>query len=620
MQILLSELIQINTEAHLEEVQVSHQSKYGDSVWDFFHDESLKNPSSMAIRWLEFKDLPPTITDEIKLISLLLLVEKSLKPATVVGLIKAFRKFISLICKETAIEVSGTFVNTVEYLCDVDFDLLVFGISKYYGRDIKYVFRVLRFIPGCNLPKFLGGERTVSWNRNQIDTLPHRIIPTAKRKHIFQLEDSLVHFLIRNATYLANLFMYKLTGADNYKIQFESNRDVYKSIFEDVEEFPLIFDYIKQLLTESVTLSGHTLRKRVRTMTGNNMRRVYAEIYLIQSACQYLVLQFSGMRYSEAINVKYNNLVEGPFGVLLIKGHVVKNRKSRHITNTESWATVPLVKTAFDVCRRINEITGQERIFSSFQLIGKNVRSIRINSSNVINRRLNSFLVGVDVERKYSHAPATNKPQEMASRVKLVLPEFHITSHRIRHTVANQLIKGGLNVVFLSAHFKHMSMSLYALLSVPDVTLGYGNISFEILRNRQLTDRAVSEIEDIMKKRKNIQGPGANSFIQLRDSLEENDSLSHVVDVNLAYCLGRNKIISENGSVEDPPCSKVGECQAWRCRNAFVTVDKLDQWIRFLSTIDHMIAQEEYAYLIPVLNPAKLVAQKIINNLSNDPA
>jgi integrase len=618
--IILTELFQINTQAQLEEIQVSDRSRFGDTVWDFFHDYSLPPPSAMTIKWYEIEDIPPTIIDEIKLIALLLLVEKGLKPITVVKLMKSFRKFIKVICKETAIEINESTVNTIEYLCDIDFDLLVFGANHYHHRDIRNVFRVLRFIPGCNFLKFLGSEHAVPWNRNQIDDLPRGIASNRKARHYFQLDDNLVHFLIRNSTYLVNLFMYKLTGSEVYKTQVESNRDSYKSIFEDLDEFPLVFDYIRQLRTEWETNCDPILRAKIRKITGYSVSRVSDEFYLIQSACQYLVLQFSGMRYSEAVNLKYNDLVEGPYGVLLIKGKVIKNRKSKHITNIDSWATVPLVKVAFDVSRRINEITGQEYIFSTFQLTGIKSRSRRIISNGVLNHRLNCLLVDLDEGRNYSQSPANVMRLRMDLKTKLVLPEFKITTHRIRHTVANQLIKGGLNVVFLSAHFKHMSMSLYALLSVPDVTLGYGNISFEILKNRQLRERAISEIEDIVKRRKNIQGPGAYSFIQLKDTLEENDSLNHLVDVGLAICLGRNKIISENGSIEDPPCSKIGECQAWRCRNAFVTVDKLERWEQFYFTLVQMIDNPDYSYLIPVLNPAKHIAEKIINNLKNDPA
>lgn len=605
----------------LADLQVSKDSFFRDSTW-FFLDESSRQlshmPQSRLTLYWETPILPDSLISELKIVALLLLTEKELSCITVVGLVKEFQSFLSFICEDTAVRPrdSENSFYTIEYISDLDIDLISRGFELYNCCYNKYVLRVLRFLPGSYFSKLVDPVRSnFQWKKGQLRFLKSAIYNAKGGRTRTFLEDDLVFFLISNASYLCYLFLYKLTGEVQYKSEFTSSQHKYVSYFEDVPDFSLVFSYYRQIYTGNFEEYGDTfLRRRIKKVTGRSTEDFQREMFKVQSACFYLVLQFSGIRYSEAVYLEDSDLIDGPFGIDLIKGNVIKHRKSKNLKANDTWVAIPIVKAAFQAIKYINLLTGQSKVFST-AFVTRSKRNLRPMGNNSLSTRLCAFLHDIDVKREYSD---DNKGL-LSFRHRKIKPSSVISPNRIRQTVANQLIRGGLNVVYLSRHFKHVSLTLHTLFSVPDVTLGYGNISFEIMRDKTLFDKTVREIENAIMTRSNIQGPGALSFKDFRKSISEDKLMDSIVDVGLAFCMGRNKVISESGKLEEPPCVRFGECQPWRCKNSFTTIDKLARLETFLKDTASMLNDLQYSHLYPVLSIAKNASEKIVARLKSDP-
>jgi integrase len=608
----------------LQTIIVSSNSKFSDCIWEFLDDsEQLSHfpKGRLTIDWKEFSELPASLIEEIKIVAFLLLTTKKLSPLTVVCHIREFRIFVSLICEDTSLEINERSivkrkVYTIEHLCDLDIGLIARGFVLYdrsYKRDIK---RILKFIPNSYFIELVDSQFSkVGWSAIQLRSLKNATYKTKEPRNIVCVPDEAVSYLVANASYLVFLFLFLFTRKKEYRIELEACANTYQSYFEHINEFTALFNYYRQIYSGKFEESCDTvLRRRIKASSQRSVEDFQREILKIHSAALYLILQFTGMRYGEVAHLKYENLVDGPFGISLIKGNVKKKSKSKHITKKDTWVACPIVKTSFEVINIITTLSGQNRILST-AFISMKKRNSRPMANNTLTNRLRTFLWDIDVNRLFTYSET--KLHERGNAIK---PKFELSPHRLRHTVSNLLVRGGLNVVDLSRHFKHLSFSLHSLFSVPDVTIGYGNISYEILNSKLLLDKAIGEIELKIQNRNNIQGPGALTFKELMASNLDGCFRDTLVDVGLCYCMGRNRILSENGELEEPPCIKFGECQSWRCRNAFTTIDKLPRWEAFLKDINRRIDNPDFLHLRPSLMFARGTTIKVINKLKHDPS
>jgi integrase len=593
----------------LQHLNVSPVSKFADPVWDFYDKESIVPRHNLRVFWNEY-NLPEQLVLEIKLVAFLLMYEKGNKPLSVIVKLKEIKLFLTSIYESNVTTVDSNKYHNVNSLSDLTLHDICEGFKVYKRPRVAYVFSFLTFVSISGFYGHFSKNSPIQWNKLQIESIRFRHSKST-RQFTGPLEDNLVCFLISNSTYLVNLFMFKLYGDDKYLIEYKENKRHYTSPLEEVDEFPIIFERYKEIRTGTGNMCPKYLRADLKNKFPLGAQELHDELYLIQTACQFLFLQFTGMRYGEAVKIKFTNLIEGPYGIYLINGKVQKHRKSNHIVNTDYWATIPIVKLAFDAAMIISELGGQDRILSNFNFTQ---RANGFMSPSTLNNRLCFFLYDVDVQRLFSNEC---KPGEFGARNKSIYPEHNLTSLRLRHTVGNQLVLNGLNLPFLSQHFKHLSISLYTLYSFADVTLSYGNISQEIINDPRLYSQAIKSIEDRIKQRDNVQGPGAKSFIDLRNSLQEGDRLDFVVEVGPSYCIGRNKVADESGRLEEPPCIKIGQCQSWRCKNAFTTIDKLARWEKLYEDTLSKLSDKKYNYLTDALLITKRACENIIKALKN---
>jgi integrase len=66
----------------------------------------------------------------------------------------------------------------------------------------------------------------------------------------------------------------------------------------------------------------------------------------VHRAAKYLLLQFTGLRYSEAAMLRAGCLQKAPSGEYVIRGTVIKGGTINELTNTDYWIAAPIVRDA----------------------------------------------------------------------------------------------------------------------------------------------------------------------------------------------------------------------------------------------------------------------------------
>src|SRR5690606_30399394 len=126
--------------------------------------------------------------------------------------------------------------------------------------------------------------------------------------------------------------------------------------------------------------------------------------------------------------------------VYLLKGTVIKNKSDLLPTDIDEWVAIPIVRDAVEVLELFQRFTYNSYIVSPLRTVYLNQKDLPM-SPNAISEALNLYLV-VSKERNVALHKYANQP------------EHKITIHRLRHTLARQLIRGRLGLPYISYHLK----------------------------------------------------------------------------------------------------------------------------------------------------------------------
>jgi hypothetical protein len=277
----------------------------------------------------------------------------------------------------------------------------------------------------------------------------------------------------------------------------------------------------------------------------------------------------------------------------------------------------------------LEQIAGLRRssiLISPNHFVIKRVKNKPLNCKT-LNGLLTSYLYDVDEKREFSI-----KKNDNYQTFRNVYPQYKITTHRLRHTLALQMYRAGLGIPLISVHLKHV-YNAFGKIPFSDVTLGYGNIRKEIFRDVIAYDRAQIELHHALYHPDSpIAGPGAKIFNQSRnqifigrmenrsdkDILKELESSLPLMDVGLAYCMGRKEIKQDNGTKAQPPCIGNAMCDPSLCANAITTKYHIPALTKMFQDNKIKLEDKELAHWHEAFVKNKERAEKLLSELGVD--
>jgi integrase len=583
---------------------LSKNSVFEDKIWDF-NDQSKQRLNSITATKLTFPwelwttQLNSEIVEDIKIIVFFLLkvprvfsntkknVGKGYKVNSIVSMISTLVRFLVHLLKERSIQnVCGeneSFISTLE---DITIEDLDEGTNSFEFRQdgLKQSLLFLCSPVGKQYVKY-----PVTWLPVDLDNL---VFDTSKRKKTLEsysdqpLDDMFFRFLSKKATEDVCSFLKK----SGIKCQVAELQGIDSNgLFDSYNNLSQMFDdYVSIRLLDK----EHSLKLGMRRQGSNIERKLFKEKYNItvnefskkltrvQRAAIYLLLQYTGTRYSEGISFKFGCLRTLDTGQVAIVGTQTKFVPTNIPIDKDQWIACPIVIDAVKVLEEISRFTFNHFLVSNIFAVYYE-KDLEPMSLTGLVGALSDYVNEIDLENRF---------KDKAHK---------ISPHRLRHTLALHMIRAELGIPYITYHLKHLHSAISSAQTVNNVTIGYGGISKEIFNNAvamKQTKRVLAE--SLYHPDSPIEGGNKENFKRKREEYfqgmmlagwEMDEILDHLAssslpfaDVGLGYCGGKKDVVYPSGKVEPPPCIGQLQCNPNQCHNAVITSEKIPIWKKVL--------------------------------------
>jgi integrase len=609
---------------------MSRLSCYGDNIWDF-HDSnnprlSGKSPYQLIVKWHEYEDkLPAAILESIKVFGFFCVhcpaiissnrrvSFQGLSPVYYCQFMNVALSFFSEVCIQAMIPgaVSDPKQGYIQALADITLLDIRKAFDKWNTKSlVERLEKILSVFTSPviqqHLPVLSDGRNVVGWNFHDVKTLD---LPPRKKSAPGQsdeysdkpIPDDLFSFLTDTATKDISLFLdaigknIEVTAnvKNEYKIfSKNSNLDFCNAYNDYIEYSNFRFECVKKnsVIKSRIGLKQTSRANQFFEKHGIKHGEMRELIERIQTAAKYLLIQFTGLRYTEVASIKKGCIIMLSPGDYVIKGTVIKGRSTKSITGLDYWVACPIVRDAVVVLEELTKFTQSEHLFATNKY-SKSKTTDKSVTGGALNNMLSIYLYNVDKDRKYSYDEAPSNAQ-----YKGVQLPYRLTTHRLRHTLALHMSRAGLSIPYLSLHLKHVYQAHERFNSMQNVTLSYGGIGSDIFNNAVGIKQATRElVNSVYHPDAPIVGPGAEEFKQKRafyfagmqsHDWEIEDIMEYLsdrglpmADVGLGLCQGQRKI-EVDGKQQLPPCLGQLKCSPSHCPNAIIPQSKVPIWIK----------------------------------------
>jgi integrase len=589
-----------NEIGNLPNVSVSINSKFSDNVWDFTNNEQIRfnsvTDSKLMIHWSKYSDsIPFEMIESIKTVCYFFIkypqvtgkrtttFSRGYKPTTVVNYMHNFLKFIKSLCRNAILTIMNQ--DSIPFFKSFD-DVSVYDLKMelerkgIYRDDIK---RVLRAFCHPSIRKYL--NVSINWTTSDIDQI--KLDKARKNDNSFSdqpIDNELFVSLSKQATSDVLTFLKLMNIESHLKLQVsEYLTPLEKKLEYSFEE---MFDFYVCLREQS---RMDALNKGKRTASNSNQYKDFKKrfglsinkfneiIKKFHRAAIYIICQFVGFRYSEITSVKRGCLKNVKEGLWIISGTVTKGQAQEKLEDRDEWVACPIVRDAILVLEEIQRFTFNRYLISTTFSVYLNQHE-RPYSNGALNELLQLYLEQVDVDEKYRD------------------PKHLLSSHRLRHTLASQLIKANLGIPYISYHLKHIhSQIVHAQNFINNVTLSYGNIAQNLVNNAIALNGVKKDIvKELYHPNSPIAGKNAEEFKERRKAFFQGwiaagfkeDEIMEILsqkgvpfaDVGLGYCGGKKEMITNDGKKKQPPCIGQLKCNPNQCGNALIPESKIPHW------------------------------------------
>jgi hypothetical protein len=627
------------------DTRVSKNSKYEDPIWDFTDSDSKRQSSisrgRLQINWGMYctvRDtnnlndhrsalIPKQMVDELKVFAILYLSlpsafvrrgKQSVKPQTLVLTVRALiRLFSDVLLRYQLIGlVHKATLGPIRSLADVSLRNIREVLENSQRVDGKVLKKGLTLLTNQVLAKAFPFE-TLQWNLNDLNSLNFKN-PIKRTDYERVMPNELFRFLSNSAC--ADVLEF---------LRFISHTPLDKSIHQSCRSFgsnsingsQLFLDYlaIRKADSDYALRSGKkhpaskTLRIRFKSIHGVSPKEVFWWFYRVQRAAFTVIGLYTGARYSD-LTTFTTDCVHTFHGLHVLTGTHVKNKALDDKEDYDLWPAIPIMRDAVACLEYFSKITLNNYLLCSSETlaIGETPKALSLNG---FTEAVTNYLHEVDTSHRWT--------------------DWHINAHQLRHSLAHQLARADVGLVFIAHQMKHLHTALHAL--PPDVTMMYGNIGDLSTQKALHSESAYLEAaKELYGPDRPVAGGGAEAFMARRkvyfegmaaqgwevDEIIENLAKQGLpfASVGIGYCGGRRETRLKDGTKELPPCIGSLQCNPGICSQAVITKTHEASWQKIHDQNKTLASDPRMAHAIEPLLAAMNAAEQVLTMLNPKPA
>lgn len=621
--------------------RVSAKSRFVDDLWDFTDPGSVRLSSvpdaRLRIEWAmyctardddDFDDhrgalITRQMVDEFKAFAFLyrslpsafgLRGIQSVKPQTLVTTVRALIRLFSEVLQRYQLSdlVSKSHLGPIRSLSDVSL------------RDIREALANSPRVDGAALNKGLKllanpvmirafPQLALQWNAQDIKGLTFKF-PKKRTDYKRVMPNELFRFLSNTACADVLGFLHFL-GQEPHDKSVQPVQNPFGVEVSDGTR--LLADYIaiREVDREYAARTGKKQaasrgqRKKFKQIYGITPKEVFDWLYQIQRAAFTVIGLYTGARYSD-LTTFTNQCVKTVHGFHVLAGTLVKNENMDAPEGLDLWPATPIMRDAVKCLQFIAKAT-----FNPFLLSGSETVPIgeipRPLSLNGFTNAITNYLHEVDTSGRWV--------------------DWHINAHQLRHTLAHQLARADVGLIFIAHQMKHLHTALHAL--PPNVTMMYGNVG-DLATQRALHSESayLEAAKELYSPDRPIAGGGAEAFKARRKTYFEgmaaqgwtvDEILKNLAkqglpfaSVGIGYCGGRRDTLHKDGTKEQPPCIGSLQCNPGACSQAVITKTHEPAWRKILIQNRTLASDPRMAHAKEPLLATMRAAEKVLAELN----
>ena len=581
------------------ETRVSAVSSFGNDTWDFNDKRRVRLTSvprsRLVLDWSLYADgakepsddhrgayLPRPMVEELKLLAFLALKvpgvistkSRNPKPSTVVVLMRGLIRLFSEIYKASLLPglPTSSHFSHLQSVSEITIRQLKKTLFDYPSADGNNLKRSLRWLAMPAFARYLPAG-PVQWTASDLDTIDFRV-PKARRDFNRVMPNDLFRQLSKMASSDVATFLAALSiERTDLVSEPHAGHPLFvlgRSAFED-------YVRIRGKDRDSYEAKGKkglvsvTGRRRFRKTYGFSPSQFFELMCRTQRAAFTVVALYTGARYSDLTTFE-SGCIEKKHGAFVLRGTEVKMQPIAAPEGEDLWPAIPAIRDAVRCLEEISRFTFNQYLISATETVAAHATATPLSLAGYTGA-LNRYLRDIDASGRWAN--------------------WHINPHQLRHTLAHQLARSDVGLVFIAHQMKHLHTALSAL--PPQVTLMYGNIGALALERATQSGAAYQEAAHLLfDPEAPVAGGGAEEFRQRRKAYFEgmvaqgytvDQVINHVAaqgmpfaSVGIGFCRGKRDFLLKDGTKEKPPCIGSLQCNPKRCQQALITQAHIPQW------------------------------------------
>ncbi|BDT72750.1 hypothetical protein os4_22950 [Comamonadaceae bacterium OS-4] len=621
--------------------RVSKLSRYSDGTWYFTDSSQIRLNSvpktRLMIPWKAYETgelagektshlsavLPQTMLQELKVLAYLNLKlptafprtgKQSVKPQTVVTTIRALVTLLSEIQEEYVVEMNAAHVNRspIQSIADIPLADIKHALSLSARSDGAALSKGLADLASPIMKNvFAGGA--LQWNPQDLKTLEFHY-PQPRTDYEKAMPNDLFRLLSNTACNDVTTFL-RFLGESLCDPTTHPDRDHPLSSIADGKKAMLDYieirksDRIASAKAGSKQSATGILRRAFKRNHRVTPQEFQLYLYRVQRAAYCVIGLYTGGRYSDLTSFK-TGCVAFLHGQHVLAGTTAKNRALGAPEGKDLWPAILIMRDAIRCLEEISKVTFNPYLISGCFTVAIGTAASPLTLTGFASA-INAYLHLVDTSGRWK--------------------KWHINPHQLRHTLARQLSRADVGLLYIAHQMKHLHTALSAL--PPDVTSQYGNIG-GLTQQRAMESRSAHEeaARALYGSNQPIAGGGAEDFKQRRKAYfsgmaaqgwTEDEVIGHLAkqglpfaSVGLAYCGGKREILLKDGTKELPPCLGALQCAPGDCKQAVVTKVHEPLWRKIATHNKSMANDPRMLHAKAVFEAAATKAERVLLDLA----
>lgn len=623
------------------DTRISSNSRFGEDLWDFTDPDSVRLSSvpnaRLRIDWAlyctalnkaEFGDhrgalITRQMVDELKVFAFLYISlpsafglrgVQSVKPQTLVTTVRALILLFSDVLQRYQLAglVTKAHLGPIRSLADVSLRDIRDSLADTHRADGALLKKGLTLLSNPVMARALPLV-ALQWNVQDIKGLTFKF--PQKRTNYERVMPNELFRLISNSACADILGFLNFVGLSSHDQSSPPSGNPLGAKISNGAQ--LLADYIAIRKTdrEYAARSGKRqaasklLREKFKSTHGVTPKEVFQWLCRIQRAAFTVTGLYTGARYSDLTTFTIGR-VRTFHGLHVLAGTHVKHEELDAKEGYDLWPAIPIMRDAITCLEQISQITWNHYLLSATETvpIGGTPQALSLSGfSNAIN----IYLHEIDTSGRWS--------------------AWHINAHQLRHTLAHQLARADVGLIFIAHQMKHLHTALHA--PPPDVTMMYGSIG-DLATQRALHSESayLEAAKELYSPDRPVSGGGAAAYVARRkayfegmaaqgwtaDEVMENLAKQGLpfASVGIGYCGGRRDTLLKDGTKEHPPCIGSLQCNPGSCSQAVITKTHEPAWRKILIQNRTLAANPKMAHAKEPLLAAVEAAEKVLAELN----